>query len=188
MTDKGIDSRSIGLRAQKKLLSKMSSKKMAKVFIDDTSGRLLDNMFKLIKKYTGNKKTAEKVLKNIIKIVVKIGILYRNDQFTKQELAITQQFMRKFRSTVMTAISFYEVDFTFDQFFLSKNLQECQAMLQSLIDNHLTDKSKDRVDMVFGFFSDVVFLQTIFQSDSDYRKLLGLMVDDLHTLMDNGTL
>nr|XP_053655328.1 tumor necrosis factor alpha-induced protein 8-like protein isoform X3 [Cherax quadricarinatus]XP_053655329.1 tumor necrosis factor alpha-induced protein 8-like protein isoform X3 [Cherax quadricarinatus] len=83
--------RDISLKAQKKLLSKMSNKTMAKNFIDDTLASILDNMYSLAKAYTGNKKEAEKLVKNIIKIVVKINILYRNEQFSQEDLRVANQ-------------------------------------------------------------------------------------------------
>lgn len=71
----GFDSRGLGLRAQKKLLGKMSSKKIAKAFIDDTTGRVLDNTYRIIKETKGGKKEAEKLMKYMIKTVVKVGLL-----------------------------------------------------------------------------------------------------------------
>ena len=47
--------RDIALKAQKKILSKMSTKSVAKVFIDDRMGSLLDNVYRLIKTYVSNK-------------------------------------------------------------------------------------------------------------------------------------
>jgi hypothetical protein len=47
----GFKARDIGLRAQKKILSRMASKNVAKVFIDDTTASLLDNVYKLAKAY-----------------------------------------------------------------------------------------------------------------------------------------
>lgn len=58
----------IGLRAQKKLLSRMSNKTVAKAFIDDVSAGLLDSLYRLVKQLTGNKKDAEKLTKNMIKV------------------------------------------------------------------------------------------------------------------------
>ena len=72
----GFDSRGLGLRAQKKLLGKMSSKKIAMSFIDETTGRVLDNTHKVLKTYKDNKKDADKILKYIIKSVIKVGIMY----------------------------------------------------------------------------------------------------------------
>ena len=71
----GFDSRGLGLRAQKKLAGKMG-RKMTKAFIDDTTGRVLDNTYRIMKEYKGNKKDAEKLLKYIIKTVVKVSISY----------------------------------------------------------------------------------------------------------------
>ena len=40
---------------------------------------------------TGEKKEAEKLVKNIIKIIVKVGILARNDQFTAEDMGHATQ-------------------------------------------------------------------------------------------------
>ena len=40
---------------------------------------------------TGSKKDAEKLVKYIIKIIMKIGILARNDQFTKDDVKVADQ-------------------------------------------------------------------------------------------------
>jgi hypothetical protein len=47
----GFKAGDIGLRAQKKILSRMANKKVAKVFIDDTTASLLDNVYRLAKAY-----------------------------------------------------------------------------------------------------------------------------------------
>jgi hypothetical protein len=181
----GFDSKSLGMRAQKKLLGKMSSRKITKHFIDDTSARLLDNLYRIAKDYSGSKKVAEKLMKDFIKTVIKIGILYRNEQFTREELDIADQFKKKFRTITMTVISFYEVDFSFDKNFLTKALAECQAMLKRMVVNHLTEKSLGRIDNVFQFFCDPDFLDQMFRPDGMYRPQLGQIVKDLHHLMEN---
>ena len=184
----GIDSKSIGLRAQKKLLGKMTSKKIAKQFIDDTSGRLLDNLYKVAKDYSGSKKDAEKIIKHLIKTVIKIGILTRNDQFSREELAIAEEFKRKFRTVAMTVVSFYEVDFTFDKNYLNKALNECGSLLKQLVQRHLTEKSLWRIDNVFHFFSNPDFLEALFKSNGQHKELLCGMVRDLNKLLDDGVL
>ena len=80
MTDPGVgfDSRGLALRAQKKLLGKMSNKKIARAFVDDTTGRILDNTYRMLKDQKA-KKDAEKLLKYIIKTVVKVSC---NQSFT----------------------------------------------------------------------------------------------------------
>ena len=182
-----FDSKSLGLRAQKKLAGKLASKKIAKQFIDDTSGKLLDNMYKAAKDYF-DKKTAEKAIKHLIKTVIKIGILYRNEQFNAEEIQLAENFKKKFRVIAMTIISFYEVDFTFDRNFLVKNLLECSAMLKKLIERHLTDKSQMRIDNVFNVLADGDFLEALFEPHGHYREWLTKIVNDLNKLLEDNVL
>ncbi|KAL3866891.1 hypothetical protein ACJMK2_044143 [Sinanodonta woodiana] len=184
----GFDSKGLGLRAQKKLLGKMSSKKIAKAFIDETTGRVLDNVHKVLREFMGNKKDAEKVLKYIIKTVIKIGILYRNDQLSSDELKVADAFKQKFHSLCMTVVSFYEVDFTYDKGFLKSAVEECRQLLQQLIARHLTDKSKSRVDHVFDSFNKEEFMDAIFQPNGKYKEYMDKIVVDMNKLMDEGNL
>nr|CAG4652264.1 EOG090X0GLS [Triops cancriformis] len=176
----------IGLKVQKKLLSRVSTKGVAKVFIDETSANLLDNVYRLCKAYAQNRKEAEKIAKNIIKIVVKVGILAKNDQFTSEDLKIADQFRNKFHSTAMTVISFHEVDFSYDQKFILQLVADCRSLLKQLVQRHLTDKSLGRIDLVFSFFGQPAFLDAIFRRPSEHHELMGRIVQDMHTLLDAG--
>ncbi|XP_015907079.1 tumor necrosis factor alpha-induced protein 8-like protein isoform X2 [Parasteatoda tepidariorum] len=188
MGDSNFRAKDIGFRAQKKLLSRMANKSIAKVFIDDATGNLLDNLYKLGRSQSGNKKEAEKVVKNIIKIVIKIGILYRNDQFNQEELWTAEKFKHKFHSTAMAIISFYEVEFSYDRNFLLQSLNECCALLKSLVVRHLTEKSINRIEHVFNFFASPTFLDDVFSRDSHHKDILGRIVSDMHRLMEDGSL
>lgn len=59
-----LNIQTLSLRAQKKILGKMASRGVAKHFISDTSARILDNMYRILKDYY-TKKDAEKV-KNLV--------------------------------------------------------------------------------------------------------------------------
>ncbi|XP_072167203.1 tumor necrosis factor alpha-induced protein 8-like protein 1 [Diadema setosum] len=180
-----VKSKNLGMQVQKKMLGKMvTTKKVAKVFIDDTMGDLLDNVYKLCKEYKQSKKDAEKLIKNIIKIVIKIGILYRNDQFSDEELKIMERFRKKFRSTIMTFVSFCEVDFTFDKNYMVEALSACSDLLSQLVVRHLTDKSQGRIDYVFGFFQDGAFMDTLFDTNSPLKSHLTAIVAGLNKLLE----
>ncbi|KRG04165.1 tumor necrosis factor alpha-induced protein 8-like protein isoform X2 [Drosophila mojavensis] len=186
MADNVFKSHDIGLRAQKKILSRMATKNIAKTFIDGTTASLLDNLYKLCKLHTGNKARAEKLVKNIIKIVIKIGVLHRNNQFNQEELQNAENFKRKFQNTQLSIISFYEVDFTFDLSYLQKSIKESQMALKSIVQLHLTDKSIGRIDEVFDFFTDAALLELAFKTDSPYREVMGKIVADINTAMETG--
>ncbi|KAI8114895.1 tumor necrosis factor alpha-induced protein 8-like protein isoform X1 [Lucilia sericata] len=186
MADGVFKSRDIGLRAQKKILSRMATKNIAKTFIDGTTASLLDNLYRLCKLHSGNKVKAEKIIKNIIKIVIKIGVLHRNNQFNAEELTQAETFKRKFQNTQLSVISFYEVDYSFDLPYLQKSIAESHTALKSIVQRHLTEKSLNRIDEVFEFFSDPTLLETAFKPNSPYREVMGKIVADINTAMDTG--
>lgn len=105
----GFSSKDMALKAQKKILSSMATKSSVQMFIDDTSSEILDELYRVSKEYSGNKSEAQKVIKDLVKIAVKIGLLFRNNRFSKEELGVAQEFKKKLHMGAMTAISFYEV-------------------------------------------------------------------------------
>jgi hypothetical protein len=169
--------------------SKLSSKSVAKVFIDETSGRVLDNLHKLIRSYSGSKKDADKLLKAIIKTIVKLGILYKNDLFTPYELKLIEEFRNRFHSLSKAIVTFYEVDFTFDRLFLTRMCKECQDLTHKIISTHLTQKSHTRIDYVFNSVSNLQFLEYVFNPNSTInRAIIKDIVQDMNSLMDAGLL
>lgn len=107
----GFSAKDMATKAQKKILSSMASKSSVQMFIDDTTSEILDELYRISKEYTGNKSEAQKVIKDLIKIAVKIGVLFKNNRFSTEELGIAQDFKKKLHMGAMTAISFYEVRF-----------------------------------------------------------------------------
>ncbi|XP_046857275.1 tumor necrosis factor alpha-induced protein 8-like protein 3 [Xenia sp. Carnegie-2017] len=182
-----FSSKSFAIQAQKKVLGKLASKNVAKVFVDDTTSSLFDQLYAIAKRDTGNKKEAEKLLKDLIKIAVKIGVLYRNNQFTDADMRTAETFRSQFKTTAMTIVSFHEVDFTYDRQFLIESLEEAKKSLHSLIESHLTQKSHGRVDHVFNYFSNGDLLDKLFQTDALKDARAGI-ADGLNKLMENGDL
>lgn len=97
------------MRAQKKILSNMANKSVAQMFIDDTSSEILDELYRVSKEYTGNRTEAQKVIKDLVKVVVKVAVLFKHNRFSEDELSIAQNFKKKLHQGAMTAISFHEV-------------------------------------------------------------------------------
>ncbi|CAF1077838.1 unnamed protein product [Rotaria sordida] len=150
---------SLGIRAQKKLLSKLSSKSVAKIFIDETSGRILDNLHKLARNYS------------------------------EHELKLIDEFRNRFHSLAKSIITLYEVDFKFDRSVLTRMCQECQELTHKIISKHLTQKSHTRIDYVFNYVSNIEFLEYSFNPNSTInRAIIKEIIADMHTLMDSGFL
>ena len=127
-------------------------------------------------------------MKNMIKIVVKVAILSRNNVFSKEELTKVQEFQRKFKTIAKTIISFYEVDFTFDAEYMVTAMNESKELLKSFVEKHLTEKSLTRIESVYQVYSNEDLLNDAFQPESDYRPFLGNIVTGLNTLIEQGEL
>ncbi|XP_026677198.1 tumor necrosis factor alpha-induced protein 8-like protein [Diaphorina citri] len=141
----------LAMRVQKKLASKMSNKSMVKMYIDDRSGRLLDNLYRVIKTYTNNKKQSEKIIKTLIKIIIKTTLLVKNHQFSSTELTTCETLKAKFHTLLMSLISFYEVDFSYDAAYLIRQLTTLRSQLAGLLQRHLTSKNLTNLDNLFYY-------------------------------------
>ncbi|XP_004835470.1 tumor necrosis factor alpha-induced protein 8-like protein 3 [Heterocephalus glaber] len=179
-----FSSKSLALQAQKKVLSKIASKTMANMLIDDTSSEIFDELYKVTKEYTHNKKEAHKIMKDLIKVAIKIGILYRNNQFNQEEVTLVEKFRKKLNQTAMTVVSFYEVEYTFDRNVLATLLHECQDLVHGLVRRHLTPRTHGRIDHVFSHFANLEFLSTLYRLDGDCRPSLKRICEGINKLLD----
>ncbi|XP_072552004.1 tumor necrosis factor alpha-induced protein 8-like protein 3 [Salminus brasiliensis] len=183
-----FNSKSLALQAQKKILSKMATMAVANLLTDDTSSGILDELYKASREFTKSKKEAHKIIKDVIKIALKVGILYRNHQFGPEELETVERFKKKMNQAAMTVVSFYEVEYTFDRSILSELLLECRDLLHELVENHLTTRSHGRIDHVFNHFADVEFLTELYGTSEEYRLSLRKICDGINKLLDEGVL
>uniref|UniRef100_A0ACB8F0V2 Tumor necrosis factor alpha-induced protein 8-like protein 1 n=1 Tax=Sphaerodactylus townsendi TaxID=933632 RepID=A0ACB8F0V2_9SAUR len=183
-----FSTKNLAVQAQKKLLSKMASKNMASIFIDDTSSEILDELYRVTKEFTRNRKEAQKIIKNLVKVVVKLGVLYRNGQFNSDELLLMDRFRKKVHTLAMTAVSFYQIDFTFDRRVMSSVLNECRELLHQAVNTHLTAKSHGRINHVFNHFADYEFLSALYGPSEPYRTHLQRICEGLNQMLDEGNI
>ncbi|KAM9309459.1 tumor necrosis factor, alpha-induced protein 8-like protein 2 B [Pholidichthys leucotaenia] len=183
-----FNSKDLAMKAQKKILSSMASKSSVQMFIDDTTSEILDELYRVSKEYTGNKSEAQKVIKNLIKIAVKIGVLFRNNRFNAEELGLAQDFKKKLHQGAMTAVSFYEVDFTFEDAVMVDILTNCRDLLLKLVHNHLTPKSHDRIRHVFNHYADPKLLTQLYEPQGPFRPHLTKIYKGLNKLVEDGTI
>ncbi|VDP11801.1 unnamed protein product [Soboliphyme baturini] len=189
--DGPFSSKSLSVKAQKKILSKIANRTVAHHFISDQSARLLDNLYKLLKEFY-TKKEAEKVVKNIIKMAIKIAVLGHNDQFSPADLSIFSKFQEKLHSIMLSVVSFHQVDFSYDKLYLRKLIGETENLLTNLIASHLTEKSVQRVHMVFQYLGATEFLDFLFTHGGGGKQISNsmkkLIFDDIGELLTRGEL
>ncbi|KTF83206.1 hypothetical protein cypCar_00041167 [Cyprinus carpio] len=160
-----FSSKDMAMKAQKKILSHMASKSVAHMFIDDNSSEVLDELYRVSKEHTGNRNEAQKVVKNMIKIAVKVGVLFRHDKFSADELSVAQDFRKKLHNGAMTAISF-----------------------QELVEKHLTPKSLDRIRHVFNHYSDPELLTHLYDPHGTLWPNLSKICSGLNRMIEEGKL
>ncbi|XP_016111580.1 tumor necrosis factor, alpha-induced protein 8-like protein 2 A [Sinocyclocheilus grahami] len=183
-----FSSKDMAMKAQKKILSHMASKSVAHMFIDDNSSEVLDELYRVSKEHTGNRNEAQKVVKNMIKIAVKVGVLFRHEKFSADELSVAQDFRKKLHQGAMTAISFQEVEFTFDKSVMMELLAECRDLLLKLVEKHLTPKSLDRIRHVFNHYSDPELLTHLYDPQGTLWPKLGKICSGLNRMIEEGKL
>uniref|UniRef100_A0A670ZA53 TNF alpha induced protein 8 like 2 n=1 Tax=Pseudonaja textilis TaxID=8673 RepID=A0A670ZA53_PSETE len=181
-------SRNLALQAEKKLLSRMASKSTVTMFIDETSGAVLDELYRISKEHTQDRAASQKVIKDLVKVAVKVSVLFRNRRFSEAELAVAEDFKQKLRQGAMTAVSFHQVAFTFEQAVLSRLLEECRDLLLRLVERHLTPKSLGRVRHVFDHFANAELLGRLYSPGSPFEPHLERVCQGLNQLMDQGKL
>ncbi|XP_071764217.1 tumor necrosis factor, alpha-induced protein 8-like protein 2 B [Centroberyx gerrardi] len=183
-----FSSKDMAMKAQKKILSSMATKSSVHMFIDDTTSEILDELYRVSKEYSGNRTEAQKVVKNLIKIAVKIGVLFRHNRFSTEELGLAQDFKKKLHQGAMTAISFHEVEFTFDKAVMSELLTGCRDLLLKLVNTHLTPKSHGRINHVFNHYADPELLTKLYDPDGPFRPNLTKICTGLNKLLEDGTI
>ncbi|EPQ11267.1 Tumor necrosis factor alpha-induced protein 8-like protein 2 [Myotis brandtii] len=180
-------SKSLALHVEK-LPSKMAGRSVAHLFTYETSSEVLEVLDELyrVSRDTKSRPQAQRVIKDLIKVAVKVAVLHRSGCFSPSELALAASFRQKLRQGAMTALSFGEVDFTFEAAVLASLLTECRDILLALVQHHLTPKSHGRIRHVFDHFSDPGLLTALY--GPDFTQHLGKICDGLRKLLDEGKL
>lgn len=179
-------SSSMFMRFQKKVVSKISNKNTVKLFMGETAKRCIDNLSLLILLHNGGlKKQADSITNDTIKIIMKIGLLYANNQLSESEVELLESTLVDMGSLARTVITFHEDKKAYNNKRLSDLLQSCHNKICALIRDHLTDNSKARVDNVFGCFNNLSFLDDVFKIRK-YENVMPVLVQDLRKLLDDG--
>lgn len=95
---------------------------------------------------------------------------------------------KKVHTLAMTAVSFHQIEFTFDRRVMSTILNDCRELLHQAIKRHLTAKSHSRVNHVFNHFSDCDFLAALYGPSEIYRAHLQKICNGVNKMLDEGSL
>ena len=175
--------RRLALSAEKKMAGGLASKSSVRsATLDEDSALLLDNLSVFILEASG-KEVAHEVKKNMVKIVVKVALLLKNDQLAKEEIEVLRSLRRKLVITVNMMITFEETPFTYDGEFLQESFQECRDLCVRVVAKHLTEKSVYRTKYVFDYFANPEVTQLLF-CDPKFKKSQKNVVSSFKVVVD----
>jgi hypothetical protein len=171
------------MSAEKKMASKLASKSSVRAAtLDEDTAALLDHLSEFITEASG-KETAHEVKKDMIKVVVKIALLLKNDLLSNEEIEILRSLRRKLSTTVNMMITFEETPFTYDGEFLEESFQECRDLCVKIVAKHLTEKSVARTNLVFNYFADPETTKMLF-CEPKFKQNQKDVVSSLKTVVD----
>ncbi|XP_049645243.1 tumor necrosis factor alpha-induced protein 8-like protein 1 [Suncus etruscus] len=183
-----FSTKSLALEAQKKVLGKLASKGLATALLDQASSEVLDELYRATKEFTHSRKDAQRLLKDLVKVALKLALLLRAGQLGAAELETLRVFQARARRLAMTAVSFQQVAFTFDRRVLASGVQECAELLHQAAGPHLSAKSHGRIQRVCGRLADGDFLCALYSPAEPYLGHLRRLCDGLTRMLDEGSL
>lgn len=123
----------------------------------------------------------------LLQIVIKIGILAHNNQFSEAENNLATAFIQRFNSLAKIFVSFHQIHFSYDKAHLISILEKLRDNLKVLLVHHLTEKSINRVDIIFDYFTQAQFLDDLFKCQTgELFRLRGLVANDINKLIEEG--
>lgn len=180
----GFSAASFSIKAQKKIVSKLSTRKITKLFISDSVDRVFDSLYYALRIHY-SKKESEKVLKNIIKLVVKLGLLARNDMLSESDIDQLHVVQKQLHSLALTIISFVQVRYSFERAHLIELLKGLQNSLAPLVSLKLSDKSARRLEHVVSHLTKIEFLDALFKVGGPHEDILHEFIGATEALLES---
>ncbi|KAL3123655.1 hypothetical protein niasHT_005683 [Heterodera trifolii] len=180
-------SSSLAMRVQRKVLSKLSKRGMVRLLGDNRLIALMDALYEMLKEFYDSK-TAEKVVKNGIKLIVKVGLLCRENKLSEEQQRLLSAVESEFGRLALTIQSFRKVQFSYNRTFLLSSIDAIHRSILKIVEQTLSEKSAKRVENVFGHFSNDEFLDFVFTSSGAiHTEMVRQFAAELDNLLAIGT-
>lgn len=80
------------------------------------------------------------------------------------------------------------MDFSYDQKFLLSAIDHCELQITSLVKNHLTEKSINRINFLATQLRDPALLDAAFNKGTQQNQIMVKIVDEINVALDRGDL
>ncbi|VDD75430.1 unnamed protein product [Mesocestoides corti] len=186
-----FNAKQITIKAQKNIACSFPNQ-TKRLFLNEITSRLVDNIHQLIWHYTQSKERADYIVKQFLKINIKLFIVAANGCLKKQQ----EEDMNECREVVKEAALCF-IRHVRGPANLQKmsNLTKIQAAIktagalaQYVSEEHLTRKTVDKLTDVVSFFTTEEFLAAILSNQPPYSTLATEIAEDLQDSIDRGIL
>lgn len=165
-TSKSKKSQSTAMRLKKKagtsVATSSAGKGLIKEFLGKDGVKLIDLVKQVITIYEGKKKATE-VENNIIRVAVKVILLWKNKDITNNEIASTVPMVKAVWSDV---IDFCEMSFAYDPPKLKKSGEELIASFSAMLKSCVTESTLERMASTINYITTKELLDTLFVNDA----------------------
>jgi hypothetical protein len=158
---------------------------VARILLPANVTRILANLHNLVQDYTHNERLADQLNASILKILIKLYVLKRNNMFNESDLHFFDELGECLDSMVKIFVKLYVYYTIFNRLFLIRACQKCQKLFHDIIANRQTRQSHERIDFIFNFLSDAQFIKYVFDSNSSMNHgIVRDIIIDMGLLMD----
>eukprot|EP01125_Pyxidicula_operculata_P001564 TRINITY_DN11417_c0_g1_i1.p1 TRINITY_DN11417_c0_g1~~TRINITY_DN11417_c0_g1_i1.p1 ORF type:complete len:303 (+),score=83.26 TRINITY_DN11417_c0_g1_i1:36-944(+) len=138
-----------------------AGKGLIKEFLGKDGVRLLEIIKEIITIYEG-KKQATDIENNIIKIAVKVILLWKNKDITNKDIAST---IPGVKSVWSDAIDFCEMSFAYDPAKIKSHGKELSHAFSKLLGDYITEKNIEKLKYTIDYVVEEKLLNILFQDD-----------------------
>jgi len=169
------------MRVKKNIAAKAANSKTGKKIIRDNIGAdgvaVIDIIKEVIRLKDGEKKSRE-IESTVIKIAVKIVLLYRNKDISREVLLAPLKLVKTIWSDVLDCC---EISFVYDQQRLSKYITELQAEFVKMLKPYLTEKNIERMNETINYLKSQGLLDKLYLSEDcdKHKEQLGQVLRKL---------
>jgi len=139
---------------------------MIKEFLGKDGIKLLDLIKQVITNYEGKKKATE-VENNIIRVAVKVILLWQNKDITTENITST---VPKVKAVWSDIIDFCEMSFAYDPPKLKASGDELVGCFNTLLKDYVTENTLNTMKSTINYCTTQALLDTVFTSDDETTK------------------
>lgn len=168
------------MKAKKSIGGKVATSQAGKAMIRDFLGPDIEVILKGLKKACGlvEKKKSSEIESNIIRLSVKVIILYRDKVVTDAELLKIRD---SGKELWMAALDMLEMSFAYDQAKLANILEKLSEDIYKTLKIHISDDNLTMLKETFDFLSSVPVIEKLFVAD-ETEKMRSDMCEALRRM------